>query len=271
MTNFRGLELRYTNVSSALSKSGLPGLDYALNPYVGCSHGCTYCYARLYTRDRRISQNWGKVVAIKQNLVDVISREAKRAKPGLVGVGTITDPYQPVESVFKLTRSCVEVLLNNKFRVSIQTKNTLVLRDIDVLSARTELVDVGFTITTFNDKVARAIEPRSSPPSARALALERLSSAGVKTWVFYGPIIPGLNDDEVTLDLIASLSSRTGSILYFDQINVKPFMRSTEHELYRYIPLRTRVWWKNVKDRIYKKCRDYGIVCRPGFENTELE
>ena len=88
---------RRIKVKQALSRSGLPDIDYALNPYAGCYHGCIYCYARAYTRYKDAAQNWGQVIYIKENIVDVLRKEVRRKKKGIVGISTITDPYQPIE------------------------------------------------------------------------------------------------------------------------------------------------------------------------------
>ncbi|MGC8983262.1 MAG: SPL family radical SAM protein [Desulfurococcaceae archaeon] len=263
---FRGLVVYYARVKSGLSKSGLPDIEYALNPYLGCGHGCVYCYARLYTRDERASKNWGSVVVVKVNLPSVLEDEVKRLKPGVVGVGTITDAYQPVEAVYKITRKSIEVLLRHGFPVSIQTKNPLVLRDLDVLASYKKLVDVGFTITTLRSEVAKNIEPKAPPPAARAEALKKLSKAGIKTWVFYGPIIPGLNDDYATAKSVAELASETGSVLYYDPLRVKPFMHSPGHPLKAAAEQATSFeWLRRVRSMVLELCREYGLTCRPGF------
>jgi hypothetical protein len=122
-------------VKTALSKSGLYDLDYAYNPYVGCFHGCVYCYARAYVRDEEVSRNWGTVVYIKENILEVLREEVKRKPRGVVGVSTLTDPYQPIEAGEGLTRRGIQVLLQGNFKVSIQTKSPLVTRDIDILKS----------------------------------------------------------------------------------------------------------------------------------------
>lgn len=262
---FRGISVYHMDVKTALSRSGLPDLDYALNPYVGCGHGCVYCYARTYTADPRARDRWGKVVIVKDNLVKVLAREIRRLKPGIVGVGTITDAYQPVEAVFKLTRSCISILLENGFRVSIQTKNALVLRDLDIMLKHHDGVDVGFTITTLNANTAMYIEPFAPPPKSRETALRKLNEQGVRTWIFYGPIIPGINDDYKTAESVARLALETNSTLYYDCIRPKPFMNSPHYPLRQQIVSASRNWWKGVENTILKLCREYGITCKPGF------
>lgn len=262
-----GVEIYFTDVKSAISPSGLPDIDYALNPYMGCSHSCIYCYARLYTRDERAARNWGSAIVVKRNLIEVLSKEVSRKKKGIVGVGTITDAYQPVEAVFKLTRKAVELLLRNGFYLSIQTKNPLVLRDVDLFSRYKGLVDVGFTITTTDSKLSSSIEPKAPYPIARMNALRKLSSLGVKTWIFYGPIIPGINDRISTIERLFSLAQETGSIFYYDPLHIKQFMREESHPLYEVVTRSSsseRI--RELVNYIKKRCREEGIKCMGGFE-----
>ncbi len=258
-------------VKEALSRSGLPDLDYALNPYIGCWHVCIYCYARLYTGDRRVSENWGNIVLVKENIVETLRREVRRKKPGVVGVGTITDAYQPVEAMYELTRKSILILLENGFHTSIQTKNPLVLRDLDILKKYKDRVDVGFTITTLDEGTARIIEPRAPPPKARAKALERISEEGVETWLFYGPIIPGINDDEETISSLVELARQTGSTLYYDKLRVKRFMEKPDHPLYIVAERAKRYPWRKLYARIREVCRRRGVKCMPGMEYKTVE
>lgn len=246
----------------------MPDLDYALNPYIGCYHACTYCYARLYTRMREVAEKWGDVVAVKVNLIDVLRKEAVATSKGVVGVGTITDPYQPVEATYKLTRKSLEILLQYGFKVSVQTKSPLVTRDLDLLSRYRGRVDVGFTITTLKKEVASQIEPRAPPPKERARALRVLSDSGIKTWVFYGPIIPGLNDDDVTIDDLLQLARSTNSELYYDSLHVKPFMLG-DHPLTRYAKLAEAYSWDELFKRIEGRCREYSVECKPGLTRNK--
>lgn len=254
-------------ISSALSPSGLPDIDYALNPYLGCYHGCLYCYARLYTRDRYISDNWGEVVAVKKNLLSVLQREVNSVKRGVVGVGTITDPYQPVEAIYKLSRGSIEILATKKFPISIQTKSSLILRDIDLLTKYRDLIDVGITITS-TDNSMTFLEPRASPPWARINAIRKLSEAGVKVWIFFGPIVPGINDDINTIREILTIAKETNSMLYYDSLHIKPFMLRNEY-LMNIVKEVKRYRWNDLFSMIKSLCREYNVLCKPGFGEKE--
>ncbi len=214
------MKIEYVKVKRALSKSSLPDLNYAFNPYIGCMHGCVYCYGRCFTKDKEASDNWGEVIKIKENILQLLKREVKRKKIGVVGISTITDPYQPIEEKEMITRRALEILSSAKFYISIQTKSDLVLRDLDLIKG--DRFDVGVTITTLNDKTARLIEPRASPPSKRAEIIEELSEKGVKRWIFYGPIIPTINDDEETINEIAGLAKETNTEVIIDMLRLRP-------------------------------------------------
>jgi DNA repair photolyase len=207
--------------SKALSPSKLPGLDFALNPYVGCAHACAYCYSQDVLR---LGQRgpWGSWVEAKRNLELRLSAELRRAKPGVVGLGTVTDPYQPAEKGCGLSRSCLEILREHNHPVCIQTKSDLVERDADLIAAQ-QSPEVGFTVTTLDESLARRLEPGAPTPSARLAAARRRADAGVKTWVFLGPVIFGVNDSEDSVRAVAGAAADAGAKkIIFDFYRSKP-------------------------------------------------
>ena len=129
------IEYSFVDCKSAVSPSRLPELDYSLNPYVGCEHGCLYCYVRGFCKDREEGLAWGKFVKVKRNILDVLKQQLSSLRKGIVGVSTATDPYQPIESRLRLTKACLEVLSYMGFPVSIQTKSALILKDVDIISS----------------------------------------------------------------------------------------------------------------------------------------
>ncbi len=212
----RNITVRELQVKSVLGRSGLPEYDYVMNPYSGCFHGCIYCFAVDFTREVEARDRWGSTVFVKTNLVEVLKREVASMRRGLVGISSITDPYHFIEGKYGLTRSGLGLLLANGFRVSIQTKSPLVLRDLDILAKYRKSLDVGMTLTTMNEKAARVLEPFAPSPGSRAAALERLSASGVRTWIFVGPIIGGVNDSFEELEKILDVASRTSSRIIYD-------------------------------------------------------
>lgn len=262
------VEYRRVRVSSALSKSGLYDLDYAYNPYAGCAHSCLYCYARYYTPYREVAENWGRIVYVKENIVEVLKQEVRRLKRGVVGVSTTTDPYQPVEELEGLTRRGLEVLLSSGFKVSVQTKSPLALRDLDLFEKHRGLVDVGFTITTLDDERAKLMEPGAPPPSARASALRRIASEGVETWIFLGPIVRGVNDTEESMRRVARLAAETGSKLFYDFLRLKPGLEKHLEPLEERFPGASTAprWWRErVSTLVEGVCRELGVRCEPSF------
>ena len=249
----------------------MPDLDYALNPYIGCSHGCLYCYARDYISNSEVVEKWGYVVYVKKNLLDVLEREVKRFRKGVVGLGTITDGYQPVEALYKLSIRSIEILVKNEFKVSIQTKSSLILRDLDVLKRYRSYIDVGITITsTKNDSPMKSLELFSSPPSARIEALKRLASEGIKTWIFFGPIIPGYNDDITEIGEVLDIARETNSIVYFDKLRVKSFMWR-DRLLSQLAKKAIEYDWNNLFKQVLSLCKKLGVECRYAFEPEERD
>jgi DNA repair photolyase len=183
---------------SILQKSGLPGAHYVINPYVGCVHGCVYCYARFMKRFTNHPEPWGTFLDVKADAARILEKQlASRRKPLREEVlfCSVTDPYQPPERKYRQTRSILEVLLQHDIPVSILTKSDLVLRDVDLLR-RFRDVTVGLSFSTVDDRIARNLEPRASPPSCRIKALVELRAAGIKTWTFFSPFLPGVSDLE---------------------------------------------------------------------------
>ena len=172
---------------SILSKSKVS--DYTINPYVGCEHGCTYCYARFMKRWTGHKEEWGRFVDVKINAIGLLQREIRKKRVGKVWISGVCDPYQPLEKKHELTRNILEVLLKNDWPVTIQTKSPLVLRDTELLRKFGD-VEVGLTITTADENVRRIFEPNASPVRERVEAVEELHSVGVKTFVMIAPVLP---------------------------------------------------------------------------------
>ena len=201
-----------------LGRSGIEGVDYAVNPYLGCAHGCAYCYARFMRRMGHRGEAWGSFVDVKVNALERLRAEAPRRRRGKVLLSSVTDPYQPLERRYGLTRGSLEILLEHQFPVSILTKSDLVLRDLDLIRGF-DVCDVGFTITVYDDEARKAFEPGASPVEARLAALKELSVEGIPTWAFIGPVLPYLTDEGLE-PLLDELAGSVGHIL-FDRLNIK--------------------------------------------------
>ena len=187
----------------ALSPSGLPGIDYALNPYGGCEHGCVYCYAPEVTHSPW--ETW-RVVRVKVNVADRLAAELPGLS-GTVGIGTVTDPYQGAEARFMLTRRCLEVLNARRFHVHVHTKSDLVLRDIDLLSGMK--CTVGVTVTGLDERGSKVLEPGAPMPKARLKAIRELADAGIRVYALIGPVLDRLDGREEELcDAVAAAGAK---------------------------------------------------------------
>ncbi len=167
--------------------------DYVINPYVGCQHGCRYCYARYIKKFTGHKEAWGDFVDIKTNAADLLQVEAKKKKRGRVWVSGLCDPYQPLEARWKLTRKCLEILADNKWPVTIQTRSSLVLRDMDIIK-RAEDFEVGLSITTADDEIRKLFEPYAPTINERIGTLNELHRSGIRTFAMIAPLLPGAED-----------------------------------------------------------------------------
>jgi DNA repair photolyase len=165
--------------------------DYCVNPYTGCEVGCVYCYAALFMRRySRHSEPWGEFVDVKVNTPALLAKQIVRAKQGTIWFASVCDPYQPLEERYGLTRRSLEVLIGRDFPVEIQTKSARVRRDLDVIRRLSD-VEVGFTIATDDETIAGMFEPKASPVEERVEVLREFKAAGVSTFAFAGPLLPG--------------------------------------------------------------------------------
>jgi len=183
------LTIREKEVRTILSKSGIPGIDYCVNPYVGCFNGCRYCYATFMKRFTGHLEPWGSFVDAKVNGPEVLQRQIRKARKGLVMISSVTDPYQPLEKDYRLTRRCLEVLLEYQFPVHILTKSPLVVRDMDLIKEFKE-IEVGVTVTTDDETIRGIFEPQAPSIDARIQTLKTLHENGVNTYAFVGPLLP---------------------------------------------------------------------------------
>ncbi len=187
------LKINEIQCRSALNLSKIPGFEYCLNPYIGCSHGCIYCYATFMKRFRNHPEEWGSFVDVKANLPDVLRKEVKKKRNGEVGIGTVQDAYQPIETKYQITRQAIKILIENNFPFEILTKSSLVVRDIDMFKGY-DKVCVEVTLTTLDENIRKIFEPQAASVPARIKALENLIENRIETNVFFGPVIPYFSD-----------------------------------------------------------------------------
>jgi len=249
--------IREIQAKSILNKSKI--FEYCLNPYTGCQTSCQYCYARLFMlRYSGHKESWGEFVDVKVNAVDLLSKQLERAKKGAVWISSVCDPYQSLEAKYRLTRGCLEELLKKQFPVNIQTKSKLALRDLD-LFRQFETIDVGFTIATDDEKVAKLFEPQASPVKERIKALEIIHGAGIRTFAFIGPLLPG-NPEK----LVDNLAGKVDYV-YIDRMNYTSAIRS----FYRYHGLEEALkdtFFREYRDRLVQELKRNQIVFKVLFQ-----
>src|SRR5207245_6225246 len=190
--------------------------DWSLNTALGCAHKCRYCYARAYHaryHERDVGIGFDSQVDLKINIVERLRAELRRRPEGELAIGTATDPYQPIEGKYRLTRRCLEALVEYPMPTSIVTKGPLVVRDIDVLKKLDEKTDltVYFSVPCVDEEIVRKTDPGTAPPRQRLRALRMLREAGIDAAVLCMPVLPGLTDSEESLDAAARAASEAAA------------------------------------------------------------
>jgi DNA repair photolyase len=221
---------------SALNPVQGMAFKWSLNPYMGCAHRCTFCYVRNFEQraDRPSDDRYGRSIRVKTNVAEVLARELARRSWSReeVAVGTATDPYQPAEGRFRLTRACLVELGKAWTPFSIITRGPLVLRDVDVLldAARRVDVSVTFSLPTIDEDVWRTTEPGTAPPRSRLEAVRRLAEAGVEVGVGLAPILPGLSDRPGQIEEVVRAAKAAGARgVWAAPVHLRPGVR--EHFL----------------------------------------
>lgn len=266
------MKIREINVKSVITKSNLPGADFVINPYIGCQHSCVYCYADFMKRfTGHAGEKWGGFVDVKINASETISSK-KIPEGALILFGSVTDPYQPIESKYKITRSCLEKLLEFQPHLEILTKSPLVLRDIDLLRQFKHL-RVGVSIGILDEKLSRELEPYVNSPKKRVDTLKELSDAGIETYLFVSPIFPEISDISGLLD---SVKGSVGGVM-FENLNIRANNRErvmnfiTKNkpelkELYSNLQ-KDRTYWDKLKEEIIEECEKRDIKYKIFFHH----
>ena len=242
------VEYREEPCRSALNRVKGMGFEWSLNPYMGCVHRCTFCYVRAFERraDRPSDDRYGTSIRVKTNVAEVLRKELARPSwdGGQVVIGAATDPYQPAEGRYRLTRACLEVLAEAANPFSIITRGPMIVRDVDVLTqaARRADVAVTFSIPTLDDEIWRKTEPGTAPPRQRLRALKELVDAGIRVGVGMAPILPGLSDRPELLEQVireARAAGATGvwaNLLYLKPGTKEHYLAALERDWPELLP-----------------------------------
>ncbi len=254
------LKINEIEAKSILTKSGLPGADWVINCYNGCLFGCMYCYAAQIARWKHPNEVWGSYLDVKINAPELLKIELEklsRRRPssrydfGSIFFSSVTDPYVGMEAKYKLTRQCLQVLIDFGYQgqVSILTKSPLVTRDIDLFK-KLKNIEVGMTITGLDDKVSRFLEVKAPPVTARVKALQELAKNGVNTYAFVGPLVPYfINNEEKIKKIVDKLESVGVKEIWFEHLNLN----------------------SKIKFRLFEYLKKESPKLIPEFEKTDTE
>jgi DNA repair photolyase len=274
-------EYREEPCRSALNRvRGMP-FPWSLNPYMGCAHRCTFCYVRAFElrADRPSDGRYGASIRVKTNIAEVLRRELARPswERQTIVIGAATDPYQPAEGRYRLTRACIEALGEAANPFSLITRGPLILRDLDVLAAaaRRAAVGVTFSIPTLDPEIWRKTEPGTAPPHQRLRALRELVEAGLKVGVGMAPILPGLSDSpELLAEVVRAARAAGATGVWANLLHLEPgtkehFLSALARDWPDLLPRYERLYGRRaylpaeqanpVRERVRELARRHGI------------
>lgn len=269
------MKLREIKAKSIITKSNLPDADYVINPYVGCMHACIYCYASFMKRFTGHSEPWGNFVDVKINAADLIPEKSEKYKNKSIFLSSVTDPYLSFERKYQITRAILEKLIPLEPKLGIQTKSDLIVRDIDLLK-QFKNCEAGLTITTTDDKIRKEVELYTSSIDNRIVALKKLKEAGIRTYVFIGPIFPYITDWKDIIDK----TKDSADFYMLENLNIKGsvwnsikiWLEQKHPELvqkYEEIYFTKNNYWDAVEKEIKTYCFDNKIEGRIYFHHSK--
>ncbi|MDO4569135.1 MAG: radical SAM protein [Planctomycetia bacterium] len=241
------IKLQHIDVKNCLTATKIPGIDFVINPYVGCPHKCAYCYAEFMKRFSNHTEPWGEFLDVKHPKAPI---PVRKLGGKTILLSSVTDPYNPFEKQFNATRSLLQELLHAGAYVTILTKSDLVLRDLDLLH-QFPSVHVTFSINSLDDSFRKIFEPHASPIEARFEALRILHDEGISTGVFLSPIFPGLSDFRAILERAKPCANE----FWFENLKLRSLYRRRILEMiHRYYPHMTPLYHEIY---LHKQAREY--------------
>jgi len=254
------LKIKEIKAKSIITKSGLPDSDFVINPYVGCMHGCIYCYARFMKRFTNHHEPWGEFLDIKVNAPDLIPTETNKYKNKSITISSVTDPYQPMERKYELMRGILKNLVPLQPNLCIMTKSDLIVRDIDLLKKFKKCI-AGVSLSLSDDEIRKEVEPLASSVDKRINAVKQLKEAGIRTFIFISPIFVELTDWKGIINKAKGFVDE----FWFENLNVratnwpdiKRWLRANHPDLlkrYEEVYFNKSDYWNKIEQEIKSFC-----------------
>ena len=270
------INIKEIQAKSIITKSNLPDADYVINPYVGCSHACVYCYARFMRRFTGHKERWGQFIDVKINADKIFPKKTEKYRNKSIFLSSVTDPYNQLEKKYEITRKIIYKLIDLQPVLGIQTKSSLITRDIDLLK-KIKNCSVGFTITSDSNDITRIFEPGASVFDDKIEALKQLHENGINTYIFIGPILPYITNWEN----IISVSKEYSNKFMFENANLHgTIWKDVKTTIYKYFNslyskyekfyLKRAGYWEKEKKKIIKFCIENGLDYKIYFDHKTI-
>ena len=248
------LKIKEIKAKSIIVKSGL-NVDYVINPYVGCTNSCIYCYARFMKRFINHHEPWGKFLDVKINAAELISKNTKKYKGKSIMISSVTDPYQPAERKYKLMRRILENLIPFEPDLCVLTKSDLITRDIDLLKKFKKCI-AGVSLSLLDDSIRKEVEPFASSVERRINVVRQLKKTGIKTFIFISPMFPELTDWKEIINKTKNFIDE----YWFENLNLHLSLR---HNIFQ--------WLKNHHPELVKKYKEIYFIKNDYWSKIEKE
>lgn len=260
----QGIKIKEIEAKTIITKSGLPGTDLVINPYVGCSHGCRYCYARFMKKFTGHTEPWGDFVDVKINAPDLIKKQASLVKYQTLVIGSVTDPYLFLEKKYEITRKILQVLVEQQPYLEILTKSDLVLRDVDLLK-KFRHCRVAISVSFLEERIKNKLEPRAPSTKTRLETLQELHEQGIKTILFISPIFPVFTDWKELINLTQGFVTE----YWFEDFNYYPSLRPTVGKILKEekVDMPSDYDWDSVRQEIKDYCAQRNLQYKIYFHH----
>ncbi|MFX0047777.1 MAG: radical SAM protein [Candidatus Hermodarchaeota archaeon] len=265
------MNINLREAKSIITKSNIPEIDFVINPYIGCQHGCIYCYAEFMIRfTGHKGDKWGEFLDIKTYNIDIIKPQKYDGKKILLS--SVTDPYIPLELKYKNTRKILEKLVGTKAKILILTKSKFVTRDIDLFK-KFDNIEVGISISTLDNEFANLIERGASRPKQRLEALKEIHENGIKTYTFISPFFPKITDyRSIVEETLEYTDSYMFENLNFRPHNVPRILNILKHKYPEFLPFYEEIrndhsHWDSIESEIDFYCKKLKLVYKIEFHH----